>query len=556
MTFMGRSKIILINDETGDNPVGMVSEVVVLPSSDDREGRLVFKGPVNFKERSKHHLTSVVLPLVYRITDTLGLPRRSYEASVLNLGAAASSGVGMEIGGFSADLPVFLALLSSSSQIALRQDIASTGHIASLDGDIAPVKGIPAKLDAALESSEITGILIPDLEKDRSLKVLTPFDYHAAKESLLAHRGEIKIYPINDVHDALKIFMTDESIVIGSLMSGFFDKKITVTGPNSAVNKTAVLLSGGNEERFWAALEHFLLNRDIEKAKVLIRAYAGYFIQNGRYPQNFGEALFRLVLSLPPLTRRMDDLFPLLPADLCIKLSQHAESVADHDDVRRLYNAAFGEGLRSPSSSREGSTSSILSAGEEEILERILSEISEENLAGKIGHPVDRARASYVTDAVTVKDGFEFNDSVIAFYAHLFRHTGSPAGQMKKDAVSSEAIALVERAFAQKGGYKAALSEGEHGINGGMRLVFDAMTESLKLQRKEDYISMVFKVTMDALDWDKKVRLMKVFMERIGAELPADLLDLPPKRLEPHWEEIIRLFVESISKVKDLLKRL
>jgi len=129
MTLIGRSKIILISDETGDNPVGILSEVVMLPSSDDREGRLVFKGPVNFKERSKHHLTSVVLPLVDRITDTLGLPRRSYEASVVNLGAAASSGVGMEIGGFSADLPVFLALISSACQIALREDIASTGHL-------------------------------------------------------------------------------------------------------------------------------------------------------------------------------------------------------------------------------------------------------------------------------------------------------------------------------------------------------------------------------------------------------------------------------------------
>jgi hypothetical protein len=49
---------------------------------------------------------------------------------------------------------------------------------------------------------------------------------------------------------------------------------------------------------------------------------------------------------------------------------------------------------------------------------------------------------------------------------------------------------------------------------------------------------------------------MKVFMKRIGAELPDDLRDLPPDRLESHWEKIIRVFVESISKVKNLLRRL
>jgi hypothetical protein len=553
---IGRSKIILVNDSSAGSPVGIVSEVVALRSSDAKEGRLVFRGPVKFKEASKNHLSSIVLPLVDRITDSLSLPRGNYEVSIVNIGAAAFSGLGIEIGGFSADLPVFLALLSSSIQVPLRADIASTGHIGSLDGDIVAVRGIPAKLDAALQSPGIRGFAIPELEKDTSLKLLTPLEYHAAVDSLLAHKGKIKIYPIKDIHDALKIFMTDESIVTGGLKAGFFDRNPVTATPESPVNKASFFLSAGNEKRFWETLEVFLLNRDIEKAKLLLRAYAGYFIQNGRYPENFGEALFRLVLSLPPLTRRLEDLFPLLPTELCIKLSQHAGSAADQDDVRQVYKAAFGEGLKSPSRSGEASTSNIMSSGEEEILERILSEISEESLTEKFGIPLDSARLCYLPESVTVKDGFEFNEAITAFYAHMFRHTGSPTGQMKKDAVSSEAFDLVENAFERKGGYKSALSEGMHAVNGGMRLVFDAMTESLKLKRKEDYINMVLKTTMDALDWDSKVRLMKVFMKRIGAELPADLRDLPPDRLEPHWEEIIRYFAESISKVKGLLRRL
>ena len=162
----GRSKIILVNDDSGGDPVGIVSEVAVLPSSDDKKDRLVVRGPVRFSETSKNHLDSVVLPLVDRIMDALGLPRRNYEVSIVNIGAAASSGVGMEIQGFSADIPVFLSLLSSSLQVPLRADIASTGHIGSLDGDIVPVRGIPAKLEAALQSPGIKGLVIPELEKD------------------------------------------------------------------------------------------------------------------------------------------------------------------------------------------------------------------------------------------------------------------------------------------------------------------------------------------------------------------------------------------------------
>jgi len=110
-----------------------------------------------------------------------------------------------------------------------------------------------------------------------------------------------------------------------------------------------MFLSMGNEKRFWEALEVFLLNRDIEKAKLLIRAYAGYFIQNERYPENFGEALFRLVLFPSTSHKNAGRSLSSSPAELCIKLSQYAGSAANHEDVRQVYKAAFGEGLKGPS---------------------------------------------------------------------------------------------------------------------------------------------------------------------------------------------------------------
>jgi hypothetical protein len=118
---------------------------------------------------------------------------------------------------------------------------------------------------------------------------------------------------------------------------------------------------------------------------------------------------------------------------------------------------------------------------------------------------------------------------------------------MNKGAVSAEAFDLVESAFRHKGGYKAALSEGIHAINGGMRLVFDLMTEHLKAKKKEDHIRMVFKEAVDPLDWDAKVRVMKVFMDCIGPQLPSDLRNLPPEQLALHWEEVIGNFVESFQ---------
>lgn len=299
------------------------------------------------------------------------------------------------------------------------------------------------------------------------------------------------------------------------------------------------------------------MNHRTEKARLLLQTYVDYHLRSQRYPENFGEQLFRLVISLPPSIRRLDDLFPLLPMDSCINLSQHAKKV-DLDDVRQLHKAAFGEGFSSlPYSVDEAEKfSSHKGNRENDLIERLLVELSEENLAEKVGLPLDEARLSYVTETVTVRDGFEFNDTITAFYAHMFRHTASPVGHAKRSALSEEAIDLVEKAFERKGGYKGALSEGKFGTNGGMRLVFDAMTEHLKQEGKGKYITRVFKETIDSLDRDAQVRLMKVFMDGIGPDLPADLRHLPAEKLASHWETIIRHYVELKAKVLDLLKRL
>jgi hypothetical protein len=553
---VGRTKTVIVH-EKGDNPVGIISEIVARVSSKGGEDRLVFRGPVSFDDRGLRHLHSIIIPLVDRIMESLDVPGKNYEISVVNLGATASAGKGIEISGFSADLPVLLALLSSSLQVGLRQDIVSTGHVASLDGDIAPVRGISTKIAALLASSDITSFVLPDLEKDRSLEVLTPVEYETVKESLLRHKGEIRIHSISGIQDAVSAFMTDESIVLGSLRTGFFDAKGTFMRSKGPVDRTVALLAEGNEDRFWDVLEHSLLNRRIEKARLLLQTYVDYHMGKQRYPENFGEQLSRLVISLPPPIRKLNDLFPLLPMGLCINLSQHAKK-HDMDDVWQLQKAAFGEGLsRLPYPADKTEKVPFLKGRREnEMFEWLLSELNEENLTEKFGVPLDEARLRYATDAVTVRDAFEFNEVITAFYAHLFRHIASPLGHAKRNVLSGDAIELVEKAFKHKGGYKGAVSEGKFATHGGMRLVFDAMTEQEKQDRKAKYITAVFKKTIDSFDGDSQVRLMKAFMDLIGPGLPADLRDLPAEKLAPHWETIIRHYIELKEKVSDLLKRL
>lgn len=556
LSLAGRTKCVIVFN-SGSKPVGIVSDVVVRVLPAKGSERLSFRGPVRFKDSSRQHLVSFVISVVDRIMDTLSVPRKNYEASVVNPGATALTGIGAEVSGFSTDLPILIALISASLQMPLKQGIVSTGHVASLDGDLVCVRGIPAKLEAILASPEIFEFVLPDPDREGSAKLLTPIEYQSAKESLLRRKGDINIHSVGNLLEALKIFFTNEAIVIGSLKSGFFYRKTPETESQGHIVKILDFFKRDNETRFWDVLEHAFLNQDLEKARMLLLTYVEFHIRNQLYPNRFGEHLFNLVISLPPSTRKLDDLFPLLPMELCIKLTQYADK-NDHGDVRKLYKSVFDEGFGEfsyPTKAPETIPSSE-NDYEKELIGWLLSELSRENLAKKVGQPLDRARASYVMDTVTVRNGSEFNDAITAFCTHVYRYTGSPVGNQTTTALSAEAIDLVKNAFARQGGYNAALSEGKFAINGGMRIVFDAMTEYMKSESKEKFITKTFKESIDPLDWDAKVKLMEVFMKRIELELPADLRDLPAKQLASHWESIIQYYAESMYKVADLLKKI
>ena len=299
------------------------------------------------------------------------------------------------------------------------------------------------------------------------------------------------------------------------------------------------------------------MNRKLEKAHLFLQTFANFHFRSACFPEKFGEQLLRLVISLPPSIRRLDNLFPLISMELFLNLSQHAK-YRDYEDVRQLYKAIFNEGISNLSHPLKeiGAIQSFEDKMEKELFEWLLAEISEDSISEKVGQPLDEARARYAMVSVTVKDGFEFNEAITAFYTHMYRHTNSPEGHIKKAAFSADAIDLVKNAFKSKGDYKAALSEGKHGTNGGMRLVFDTMTEYLKQIERGKYISMVFKEAIDSSDWDSKVRLTEVLKKLLEPHLPGELRELPAKQLTHHVEEIARCYVASMDKVSDLLKRL
>jgi len=557
-TRIGRARTVLVF-AAGQAARATVSSIVArVRRPFGRRRRLVFRGPAGFAPEAAAHLRDTVLAVVDQITESLGISRKCFEVSAVNVGAASSSNIGLAISGFSADAAVLLAMLSAALRLPIPQNVVVTGHIASAGGDLGPVANLPAKLAAAAASPDISRLLHPLVDPDGSLAALAPDRRDEINDAVSAVKGDIQMVSISDVSQLLQEICTDRALVEAALRRDFFEEVGEHNRSGSVVDRAAAFLARGNEERFWRVLEtHLFAGRDHE-TKDLLRFRLGYQLRRTQYPPRFGGRLLRLVWSLPPATRRTrkKTLFPLMTMADCLKLA-HFATPEDMSDTQHLFDAASGRDCPS-TRRRAGGTSSEdhRDRDAEAAIDAALTEISAETLAVKIGSDIDAARAAFVMQDVTTDSYEAYLDTVTAFYLAVLRRTGQEPDPGAMEAIAADAMALVERAFRDRGGAKAARAEARDGTNGGLRLVLDAMTEQLKTERQFEHVDRVMKEILDPLDWEARVAFMGAFLDRLGPQLPPELRSQPPERFAQHYDTILRTYVQSVDRVKQVLRNL
>ena len=87
--------------------------------------RLRFCGTVKFSGSIRKRIKDTILPIIDRIVDTLDLDGKNFEISAVNLGAASALDVGVTVTGLSADVPIFIAMLSEALQISVSNDFVA-----------------------------------------------------------------------------------------------------------------------------------------------------------------------------------------------------------------------------------------------------------------------------------------------------------------------------------------------------------------------------------------------------------------------------------------------
>jgi len=554
-TSVSRANTVLMFGR-GGNAKAVISSVVVGSFKHKTGERMRFSGPVRFEKKTVSHIREVILPSIDHIFNKLNLPTKCFDISIVNLDAAAINDIGLNIAGFSADVSIFLAMLSSGLQMTIPEDMVFTGHLASTAGDIRMVSGLPAKLAAAIACISIHSFVCPSIGQDDSLVFLSPGEQQRIIDAFAKARHDLDLVAVRDIGELVENIFPDDRVALASLKHGFFNSSDCPSASNSPIERVIEFLAGNGEKRFWSSLERLLLAGQSDEAKELLSALSRFYIHRKMYPKNLGSRLLRLMWSVPPDTRRLKLNFPLLSVSKCIQISKFtAES--DYDDVLLLFKAATGEKIGQSLNTGDNRVPSedINPQPEGANLQSILSEINAEALS-RISLPLDSARSTYVMDSVIATSHDEFIETITAFFVHLLRYTQGISEPVNLHLAEAEAISLIDRAFSAKGGFQTALSEAKLGTQGGLRFIFDQMTEQFKKEEKEKYVNHVLKSALDPLDWDKRVSLIAEMIKRLEPNLSPEILSQSHEKFAVHYEVIVKAYVQSMDKVQYLFSSL
>ena len=549
---VGRAKTALVFD--GEKAV--ISAIVARGIKHrSRKRRLRFCGRVEFTDSVKRHVRKMILPIIDCIVDMLGLTRKDFELSAVNLGAASALDVGVTVSGLSADVPIFIAMLSEALQVSISDDFVSTGHIASVEGDIRAVKGIPAKVEAARSDSSIRYFICPDLERDESLKALCPKERDRGSDAIMAVGDSVRVRVISEIGELIRLVFAEENVIPASLREGFFGVAEIADQFDNPIRNVVSFLTCNNQRRFWDILQRHFMNTRYGKCKELLGAYAQFFIRRQEYPAGFGAGLVQLIRSLPPAVRPKR-IFPILDKALCKQLYEFATE-RDYDDLPVLIDAAYGRNIMSKVDTRPINTQLEAKTPDRDciVFDAVVSQIRERAVAEHVAISIDSARCSYSLESSTVETYIEFIDVIEAYYIHMQRYiSSSPDTTVDVIRARTKAIELLQRTFRDKGGDRAAFATARDGIKGGLRSILDALTEQHKAEKKEAYIEMVFKDAIEALGWDEQLSCIRGLVKRAGQCLPEEFKNEPPERFAKNYNSILRTYVKSLDNVEQFLR--
>jgi len=318
------------------------------------------------------------------------------------------------------------------------------------------------------------------------------------------------------------------------------------------VRQAVGVLRDDMSSRFGRLLQDELSAGRSRRAADLLKRRLDLAADDARYPHELGQLVWSSVSSVSPLVRREKLRFPLVRWSLLGPLVARAKGQQVLDALL-LVDAVFGRHLdaQAPPPIEPDRTAS---GGMADRVTWVIESITRDALDRRYGDPIDRAKATFVHPEVTAPDAEAFNAAGRAFLRHVSSRSGLIPLPDDPDLFAAEFDHLVNEAFADTGGRRAAEAEARRGTRGRLRFVFDTLTTHLKRQLMDRHVHRVLAEAVDPLDHDEKVAFTEALIDRIGGFLSEDVRNRDPGDLAEHYPTLVRAYVRSVDRMGEMLQ--
>ncbi len=496
--------------------------------------RILPEGPVRLTPKSLEHLLDTVIPQVDQITEMLGLKRQRFELSIANLGISSQAGRSAIVSDFSADLPLFLAMVASTLALeSVPTNVVATGHIGSVLGDIKPVGGLKAKLKAAKSINSVTIVLVPAADSDLGRLMPKKTDeLEAAKKT-----SDIQVVEVQSTLDAIRQTFDEYTILLGSLRRDFFNQILPISA--DITSSIASHFSSRSDANVFEQLRTLLESGQCERARTLLSEFILYYSRQSTYPIAIGSRLRNILLSLPDATVRHKIQWPLVDETIIQALKLLSDRTPE--DFTLFHHITRGNFPTRPHLRQESA---------EVILDTLLSSISEPKLVEIADRHVNQTRLSFHPASLTVEAPAELIHVVTQFYLHM---GGMDTPISKAEDAAMEAL---EAAYSREGGYQAALSEATYGPRGGLRHVLDRIAEHEIEALRSKYVRSQLHRCITPLDYDGRIALVEAAQKRLVDWIPHDLKEQAPEHFANYLLEFLQPIVLNIASYRRTLSQM
>jgi len=191
------------------------------------------------------------------------------------------------------------------------------------------------------------------------------------------------------------------------------------------------------------------------------------------------------------------------------------------------------------------------------LIDDLLAELDEREIARRVGLPHDEARVRYPLRRNTVGSFDEFSDTISDYYNHHFTRCVSGGGRLSHSEAAGRAKEILDREYRRRqGDIVAAFNDARDGTNGGLRVVLDAIAEALKAESVERYVRDAFDRHVAPNAWEDKVEVIRQFILQCGANLASSIRADQPERYAQNYQELIRSYVTALQRTSSVFRRL